>query len=262
MATRVPGFDARIRFALAWSRLSLKARLRPGSRLDARVRWQDKGGSMLSAVVADLSELKVIHEVFVLSCYDLPDAGSPRVIVDAGSNVGISILHFSERYPQARIIGIEPHPGTFERLRANTAHLPGVELVRAALTDEEGTVSLFAGDESWAASLTPGDHGDHQIRVPAVTLDEIVLELELETIDILKLDIEGAERSVLTSSSVLDRVRMIVFEFHQEHSPESLWALLGKLDDFRLVRLRGDSGVHPLVTLTRSRGVAGSPRSQ
>jgi len=247
----VPGLRGRMRLTLAWSALAVKSWLGVWPRLQVRIRWAGERGGTLSAVVGDLSEVRVIHEVFVLREYELAEASSARTIVDAGSNVGISVMFFKDRYPDARVIGVEPHPETFERLRRNTAHLAGVEIVHAALTDEEGTVPLFAGTESWAASLAPAGDRHDQVVVPATTLDRVVADHELAEIDILKLDIEGAEGRVLESSAVRERVKLVVFEFHQEHSDESLWTLLERLDVFRLVRCRGDSNVHPLVTLLR-----------
>jgi hypothetical protein len=86
----------------------------------------------LTATVSDLSELKIIREVFFGGEYPAPGSVDPEVIVDLGGNVRFSILVFMSVCPNARIVAVEFHTGTFQRLRLNTSHLDGVELVNAA----------------------------------------------------------------------------------------------------------------------------------
>jgi FkbM family methyltransferase len=246
----VPGAVNRVRLIDAWVRLTLKLRLGIWPDLTFRVTWRGPGGEV-SAVVGDVSELRVIREMFVLEEYKLPDDFRPSTIVDLGSNVGISVLYFKARYPDARVIAVEAHPEAFARLARNTEHLEGVDLVQAAVADREGTLPMYVGGESWAATVNPGGGRDNVVEVPATTLDRVIGEHGLDSIDLLKMDIEGSEIAVLRSAEAPRQARMMVFEFHQEHSDESLWDLLRQLPEFRLVRCVGDSAVHPLVTLAR-----------
>jgi FkbM family methyltransferase len=244
----VPGPGRKLRLIDAWVRLTLKLRLGIWPGLTFRVTWRGPSGNV-SAVVGDVSELRVIREMFVLEEYRLPDDFRPATIVDLGSNVGISVLYFKARYPDARVIAVEAHPDAFGRLAENTGHLEGVELVQAAVADREGTLPIYVGGESWAASVTAGNGRDSVVDVPATTLDRVVGDHGLAHIDLLKMDIEGSEIPVLRTARAPRQARMMVFEFHQEHSDESLWDLLRDLPEFRLVRCVGDSDVHPLVTL-------------
>ena len=247
----VPSTRDRLKLICSWVMLLLKQNAGLARDFSARLTWQGPTGP-LTATISDLSELKIIREVFFGDEYLAPDGVDPEVIVDLGSNAGFSVLFFKSVYPNARIVAVEPHTGTFQRLRINTSHLDGVELVNAAVTDRDGETTLFSGSESWAAALTPSADRRTETVIPAVTLQRIVEDLDLPRIDLLKMDIEGAEEQVLASSaSVLRQTRSLIFEYHQEHSRETLWMLLDRLPEFRLVRFKGDSRRHPVVTLTR-----------
>jgi FkbM family methyltransferase len=249
----VPKGGPRLRLAYAWVVLSLKQRLAPRARLRCSVTWSVDGRRM-QASVGDTSELRVIREMFVLEEYDLPATVQPSAIVDLGSNAGLSVLFFKNRYPDARILAVEPVPHVFERLRHNTAHLPGVTLVNAAVTDHNGPVALHTGAKSWTAAQAPHVLRPERLEVNGITLDTLLERNGFGDMDLLKMDIEGAEVQVLSSSQAARRCRMLVFEFHQEHSPGTVWDLLESLPDHHLVRFRDDSEKHPLLTLSRGAG--------
>jgi FkbM family methyltransferase len=246
-----PRGRARRRMLLAWCVLAADARRAVPRRPRVRVGWA-AGDRMLSAVVSDTSELRVVHEVFVRDEYELPSDIEPRVIVDLGSNVGISVLLFKSRYPEARVVAVEPQPASFALLRENTRHLEAVTTVHAAIAAQGGLVTLYSGARSWAASTVPGAEQGDRHDVPALTFDTLAEQESLVDIDVLKMDVEGAETAVLASPTV-HRCEVIIFEFHGEHSPRSLWSVLDGLPDFELVRVRDDTQVHALVTLRRRR---------
>lgn len=252
----VPSTGERVKLIPLWMLLLLKQNGKIHRNVSTRVTWQGPAGP-LTATVSDLSELKIIREIFFGEEYLAPGGHDPEVIVDLGSNAGFSVLFFKSVYPGARIVAVEPNPDTFRRLRLNTAHLENVDIVQAAVTDHEGEATLYSGNESWAAALSASPDRRTATVIPAVTLEGIVGRLGLPKIDLLKMDIEGAEDAVLRASvSVLQNTQTVIFEYHQEHHSDTLWTLLDQLGDFRLVRFKGDSHQHPVVTLVRTPSVA------
>jgi FkbM family methyltransferase len=212
------------------------------------VRWR-RDGRDFSAQLPDISALWVLREVFLLGHYDLPDDVQPEVIVDLGSNVGISVLYFADRFPNARIIAVEADPDTFRLLEANTSRLSQVTCVHAAITDHDGEVPLYSGAESWGASTMPAPEHSTRHVVPSLTLDRLAEQHGVERIDLLKMDIEGAEAAVIRSAPALGAAGTVVFEFHREHSDDDLWTLLEPLPGVKHLRVVGDSDTHALVTL-------------
>jgi predicted O-methyltransferase YrrM len=77
-------------------------------------------GQDMKIAVTDPSEVFTLLEVFALDAYQLPFKEPVRTIVDAGAHIGGSVLWFTSRYPNARIIAIEPRLATFALLRENT----------------------------------------------------------------------------------------------------------------------------------------------
>jgi FkbM family methyltransferase len=240
-----------VRLARAWLALTLQEHYRGMHRRSMTVSVE-AFGKHIRIVVADPSEVRALIEIFVLSTYAWSYRCPIQTIVDAGAHVGGTTLWFAARYPNARILAIEPHPDTLTRLHENTQQYPKVEVVAAALHDKDGHVDLFGGDQSWAASLVPAKNLRICHQVPAITLDRLVDEHNLERIDILKLNIEGSETAVLRSTGVLHRVHTIVFEYHDELAGMPLDELLDSLTEFKVRTMQRHSPGHVMVIVERS----------
>lgn len=134
----------------------------------------------------------------------------PATIIDAGAYIGDTSAFFLSRYPNAHVIALEPSAISHAVAKRNLApYGDRVSLRKAALGAERGTVRI-AGDQTDARISEWGDV------VPVVTIPDLLLEIPGRRVDLLKLDIEGAERSVLgeRASEWLDCVRCIVLETH------------------------------------------------
>jgi FkbM family methyltransferase len=138
---------------------------------------------------------------------------NPSVIVDAGSYIGDLTCHWATRYPEARIIALEPNPDSFARASLNLRpYGDRVTLIQSGLGDHEGHCSI-SGSEM-GAHLVKGNSGEVQ-SVRVTTVDVLLDELGLNSVDLLKLDIEGAEKEVLaTAPRWISRVKCLVVEFH------------------------------------------------
>jgi len=144
-----------------------------------------------------------------------PASPAPRIL-DCGSNVGLASLFFRRRYPGARITAYEADPAlcamTKRNLERNGA--AGVDVVHAALWTAGGHVTFRAeGSDSGMIDGLSGAVPGEAVTVPSLRLREV---LERERVDLLKLDIEGAEGAVLADCEpVLDRVNALVMDLHE-----------------------------------------------
>ncbi len=121
--------------------------------------------------------------------------------VDAGANVGFfSLLAAKLVGPQGKVISFEPNPSAFDALRANVA-LNGFTWIdphRKGLFDHDGMGEIFIPEANCgAATMRPG--GQNGVTVPLVRMDEVVSE----KVDLLKIDIEGAEVAALRGANGL-----------------------------------------------------------
>lgn len=161
--------------------------------------------------------------------YDFPGLpDNADTIVDLGANIGLSARFLSERYPNARIVAFEPDPEILELARRNLRDRPQVSLRNLGVAGEQGQLELhrFPGGSWGTSTFVTIQEVAETFSAQAVTLDSIIDEVG--DVDLLKIDIEGAEYEVLEACRQLDRVRCIVGEVHAipGASPERLFALL------------------------------------
>jgi FkbM family methyltransferase len=148
---------------------------------------------------------------FIQRIYHFEAARPDPLIIDGGSNIGMSILYFKSVYPAARIIGFEPDPDIFALLQENVTRnkLDNVTLINAGLSAESGTATFIKDDK---AGGQVGE-GKDSITVKVERLSKWLSD----PVDFLKLNIEGEELPVLrevAASGKLDNVRELVLEYH------------------------------------------------
>jgi FkbM family methyltransferase len=175
------------------------------------------GFSARVTVRADCSDRSVFRHVFVLSNYALrrPATDQVRWVIDAGANVGYSSLFFAGQYPKARIVAIEPDASNYQQLLANTEQCDRIKARRGALWHERTRLNiadLRANTQAFQVVPDPGG------AIEALTIADVMEAENIEEIDILKMDIEGAETGIFQNNCDfwLGRVKTLLIELHNE----------------------------------------------
>src|SRR5262249_9375476 len=181
--------------------------------------WIDRDKPTTLTLRPFAGDLFVLYEVLAFNAYHIAPSLLPaenvRVIVDCGANIGVTSLFLAARYPRARILSVEPHPENFALLKTNVESIPRILPIRACITGTSQNVVRFTADQAaWGNCITPDSHG---MLVPATTIDELCEQNGIETIDLLKLDIEGAEAEVLENGTFLARTEHIIVELHGDY---------------------------------------------
>ena len=175
-------------------------------------------------VVDGASFVSAYKEIFGNDIYTFRAASSSPYIIDCGANVGVSVLYFKERYPNAEIIAFEPDPGIFKTLEKNVfvKKLGNIPLLNKAVWDADTALS-FASDGADGGRISE----KAGIPVEAVRLAPFLNR----SVDFLKIDIEGAEDVVLKDSEPhLKNVKNLFVEYHSRTgSPQPLADILGML---------------------------------
>jgi FkbM family methyltransferase len=169
-------------------------------------------GRVGRATISDYSHLLLLEAIFIDGDYAVDPPREPRVIVDLGSNIGLSILYFRLRFPGARIVGVEPDPAAFELLERNTGRLEGVTVRRAAVGARDGTATFWSAPGAVASSLHRTHEAQRPVDVSVHTLQRLLTDAGAERVDILKLVVEGSEFDALRSLDDLGRIDAITGE--------------------------------------------------
>ncbi len=144
--------------------------------------------------------------------------GSGSTVVDLGMNRG-AFASWITTNTDARVVGVEPVPALFVAM----PRLPGTTVLQAAISASSGSVELVLNDDSCAAleGTGLGEVNAPRVTVQAITLEELLAREGVETVDLLKVDIEGAELDLFDQApaSVLRRCRQITCEFHNFLDP-------------------------------------------
>lgn len=166
------------------------------------------------------TDVAAFEHVFVNDEYGFSLSQPPTVIIDAGANVGMSAVYFAQRYPTAKIIAIEPEPSNFAILRKNADLFPRIIPINAALWSHDNGVRMNdVGGGHWAMQVADSSSSFLGL-TKSVTLKGLLRQLGIEHADLLKLDVEGAEREILQDSlDWITRVSVICAELHDRFRP-------------------------------------------
>jgi len=184
------------------------------------VLYRLRGGPVL-AMAAGPHDVRVVNEVWLDRIYEPTPSFAVRDgwrVVDAGAHKGSFAVLAATAARGTEVHAIEPAPENLERLRATIAlnGLTNVRLWEGALAPTAGTALLtFEAGESGRGSLVAGHSRGAPIPVRTHALEDVLGAID-GPVDLLKLDIEGAEHAVLAAASPasLRRVRRIVMEYH------------------------------------------------
>jgi len=146
-----------------------------------------------------------------------------EVIFDVGANIGHTSLSFRNNFAQAKIYAFEPHPETHKRLTSRLAY-SDVDSFQIAFGTEPGHADFFAYPHDVLNSLVRSAKHSNKykdqcdtIKVPVETIDNFCAAHSIYKIDLLKIDVEGAELDVLNGAKETlerGRVRFVYFEFN------------------------------------------------
>lgn len=123
---------------------------------------------------------------------------------DVGANIGFYSLMLAHTQPQIRVVAFEPNPKVHRLLKENIAvnGLRQVTCAPLALSDADGTATLFLSESDHSASLRPdfNEQSSAVLEVPALTLDTYITRMQppLSGRLLVKLDVEGNETAVLS----------------------------------------------------------------
>jgi FkbM family methyltransferase len=160
-----------------------------------------------------------------------------RTILDIGANIGFFSVAARARYPHATIHAYEPNPRAVSYLRANTSTLE-IEVYSEAVGERDGYTSIVDDGDSNQARTRACDTGE----IPQVGLEKAIERMG-GSVDLLKLDCEGAEWDLFRAMDAWKHVRNLRMEYHLFHG-ETVSQVEHTLQDlgFEVIHLQPGNG--------------------
>ena len=184
--------------------------------------------SGMMTVADGLSFYYSYREIFRDQVYEFPRDSEAPTILDCGANVGLATLYFKLNYPDSVVTAVEADPGLFEILSENvrTQSLSQVRLLNRAVWSSRTTLQFGSEGADAGRIDAAGATTLPKLSVDTVPLDELIDG----SVDLLKMDIEGAEVETLCQSRKLSQVKRIFVEYHSfVDRPQRLDELLRQL---------------------------------
>jgi FkbM family methyltransferase len=169
------------------------------------------------------SDFKVFEQVMVFGHYNYNGQNESPVetVIDLGANVGLSALYFITKYPNARVIAVEPEKHNYEQLVKNVTGFSNVYALNSAIWYENKELEIYDGGRGEYAFRIVEANGKKIGTTTCITINDIVKKYNLKRIDILKIDIEGAEKELFMYNykDWLPMVQCVMIELHDGDHP-------------------------------------------
>ena len=206
------------------------------------------------------NDIFTISEVLLDRVYAAAVARVPgaRTVLDLGANIGLASLYLASSLPAARVVAVEPYAENFRLLEHNLLALAAVGralALRAALCDRDTPVAFLppvAVGHVDSGTVCPVDQlhepPDRAHVVPGYSMRTLFEKAGFDTVDLLKVDIEGAERALFVDHQLwLPRVRALAIEFHNDSREACGFDEVMKRNGFHV----SDDNGHTVVAVRR-----------
>lgn len=161
------------------------------------------------------SDIEVFYQIFYYKGYNVNFKFEPKVIFDCGANIGLATVYYKNKYPNAKIIAVEPESTNFQMLVKNTEKYSDVHCLQSGIWKKTTNLKISDSSQHWSFVTEEVDYED-STTVKAISIDELMTKYNVDYIDILKIDIESSEKELFAENfeKWLPKVRVILIELH------------------------------------------------
>ena len=207
----------------------------------------------------------ILDEIFGHECYDISMKNSrmythyaeefnvrpTQNIIDVGGNIGIASVYYALKFPDAQIVTIEPEKDNFYLMQKHIQHYPNITPIRGAVWDKNTELCITNRSEAVrrdglknAGKFRVGEESvENEEKIPAYTIDTLIEKYDMDMVDNLKMDVEGAEREIFSGDfeKWLPKVRILALEHHDFYKPGSTKAVFKALANYDFYYLYDNS---------------------
>jgi FkbM family methyltransferase len=180
------------------------------------------------------SDMTLIYEILLKSKYRseyyFPEKIKPEVILDIGGNVGITSIYLASIFPNATIYSFEPLLENYKILQKNTQQYGNIKVFNIGLGSKNGSFKVFLSDDSENFggvsfyTKVEGNKTESYTECKVRNINDVIQELNISAIDLIKIDTEGAEYDILSclNDEILRSIYWITGELHGNRDFELL----------------------------------------
>lgn len=180
-------------------------------------------------------DLAVLREIYLDKEYEWFPHGEPKTIIDLGAHFGDTALYYHALFPNARIIAVEPAPETYARLVENTEHILQITALQSAISDTDGEIELHIMPSSLGNSLIQRKGTTNVVRVSSIKLATLLKKYELDGVDLLKFDIEGAEFPIFSDKEATICSKAYIGEVHEDLAEKTIEEFKGFFEGRKII---------------------------
>ena len=216
--------------------LFLNARLRHTS--NSEIVIKEKGFKYPIFIRTKTSDIHVFNQIFRSREYDLNYKINPQIIIDLGANTGLSSVLFANKFPESKIIAVEPEKSNYEYLLKNTEYYKNITCLNKAIWNETKQLNIIdSGRGEWGfitEEQNPASDLKEFLTISSVSMNDILEMFSIENIDILKIDIEGAEVNLFKDNynNWISKVKLLIIELHDRWKPGSAKAFFNAMINY------------------------------
>ncbi len=200
----------------------------------------------------NFADNQTFNQVMLKKSYMGLGVKNVKTIIDCGANIGLASLTFLNEYPNAKLVLLEPEKRNINYIKQNVSPYiqegRDIKLYESAVYSKTTTLYLYdtlAGSNGYRVYEQKQNNPDFLYidKVPAISISDIMSENNISKIDILKIDIEGAEYDLFAGETKwLSKVRVLVIETHDRFREDATKKVFEALFPYKYkVRVDGDN---------------------
>lgn len=190
------------------------------------------------------TDTDLFWDIFIKKSYLINPKLKPLTIIDLGANIGLATIFFKNLFPDSRIISVEPEKSNFEMLLKNTKDFKNTFCINNAIWNRSTNLIIEDnGYGNWGFMVK-----ESAVSTPesfeSISIDKIITDFGIETIDILKIDIEGSEKELFEKDfeKWLPITKMIIIELHDNMRPSASRSFFKAITNYNFsLSIRGEN---------------------
>ena len=180
---------------------------------------------------------ETFKEIFNKNIYNIKIPIIPSLIIDAGSNTGFASLFFKLKYPKSKIIILEIESDNVRMIKKNLKNFTDTDIIQKGLYNKKAFFKIEDPYHATNSFVIKEVSATESYDIESITIDEILLSKNADTIDILKIDIEGAEKELFKENyqNWLPKVKIIMIETHDRMIPKCSYHVMKSLNEYNFI---------------------------